>query len=136
MNKQDALLVALNALQAIDDEHPYPIAKHAIVQISRVLAKPEPWDTSDMAHRSGGLSVEQEPVAWIHRIIKDGELLATHVTQKPPEQYEKWWTSYPLYTAPPKREWVGLDENDFEYQPPQTVLTMKFAEAILRDRNK
>jgi hypothetical protein len=35
-----------------------------------------------------------------------------------------------------KREWVGLDDDDFEYQPPQTVFTMKFAEAILRDRNK
>jgi hypothetical protein len=43
MNQHEALLVALNALQAIDDEHPYPIAKHAIVQISRVLAQPEPW---------------------------------------------------------------------------------------------
>jgi hypothetical protein len=38
--------------------------------------------------------------------------------------------------AQPTKPWIGLDENDFEYQPPQTVLTMKFAEAILKDRNK
>lgn len=25
----------------------------------------EPWDTTDMAHRPGGLSMEQEPVAWL-----------------------------------------------------------------------
>ena len=36
----------------------------------------------------------------------------------------------------PSKEWVGLDENDFEYQTPQYVLTMKYAEAILRDKNK
>jgi hypothetical protein len=38
--------------------------------------------------------------------------------------------------AQPTKPWVGLDDDDFKYQPPQTVLTMKFAEAILRDRNK
>lgn len=121
MNKQDALLVALNALQAIDDEHPYPIAKHAIVQISRVLAQPEPWDTSDMAHRSGGLSVEQSqhPLDIADRAYFAGKQDGIDET-----------------LAQPTKPWIGLDENDFEYQPPQTVLTMKFAEAILRDRNK
>jgi len=29
-----------------------------------VKPEPRPWDTSDMAHRSGGLSVEQEPVGF------------------------------------------------------------------------
>jgi hypothetical protein len=38
--------------------------------------------------------------------------------------------------AQPTKSWVGLNDKDFEYQPPQTVLTMKFAEAILRDRNE
>jgi hypothetical protein len=43
MSQQNALLVALNALQAIDEDHPYPIAKHAIEQINKALAQPEPW---------------------------------------------------------------------------------------------
>lgn len=112
MNQHEALLVALNALQAIDDEHPYPIAKHAIVQISRVLTQPE-----------------QEPVAWMSQ--------GGDVSRSKKHFEEMGFNSViPLYTAPPKREWVGLDENDFEYQPPQTVLTMKFAEAILREKNK
>jgi hypothetical protein len=38
--------------------------------------------------------------------------------------------------AQPTKPWVGLDDNDFQYQTPQYVLTMKYAEAILRDRNK
>jgi len=90
----------------------------------------EPWDTSDMAYRPNGLTVEQaekqEPVVEVHYF---GEK-QIFVVLKQLSDGDK------LYTAPPKREWVGLDENDFEYQPPQTVLTMKFAEAILRDRNK
>ena len=38
--------------------------------------------------------------------------------------------------AQPTKPWVGLDDNDFQYQTPQYVLTMKYAEAILRDKNK
>ena len=38
--------------------------------------------------------------------------------------------------AQPTKSWVGLDDNDFQYQTPQYVLTMKYAEAILRDKNK
>jgi hypothetical protein len=89
----------------------------------------EQWDTSDMAHRAGGLSVEQEPVAWMSQ---GGDV------SRSKKHFEEMGFNFliPLYNAPPKSEWVGLDENDFEYQPPQTVLTMKFAEAILRDRNK
>jgi len=41
-----------------------------------------------------------------------------------------------LMQMPEQKLWVGLDDNDFKYQPPQTVLSMKFAEAILKDKNK
>ena len=47
-------------------------------------------------------------MAWIHRIIEDGKIAATHVNQVPPEKYDSWWESLPLYAAPPKREWVEL----------------------------
>jgi hypothetical protein len=135
MNKQDALLVALNALQAIDDEHPYPIAKHAIVQISRVLAKPEPWDTSDMAHRSGGLSVEQKPVAWMVRDYVDGFRYVSS-TENPSGTIAG--LSEPLYTAPPKREWVGLTEKEIFEADNAGQGLIEFARAIetkLKGRN-
>jgi hypothetical protein len=72
---------------------------------------------------------KQEPVAWMSQ---GGDV------SRSKKHFEEMGFNFliPLYNAPPKSEWVGLDENDFEYQPPQTVLTMKFAEAILRDRNK
>jgi hypothetical protein len=41
-----------------------------------------------------------------------------------------------LMQMPKNKLWVGLDDNDFQYQTPQYVLTMKYAEAILRDKNK
>ena len=43
----------------------------------------------------------------------------------------------PLYLAPPKREWVGLTEEDFYKKDDETVfvLGMKFAEARLKEKN-
>ena len=69
--------------------------------------KPEQWNPSDMAHRSGGFSVEQEPVAWVY-VNEDGECeqieYGTDGCDDPDVQ--------PLYTAPPKRPWVGLTEDE------------------------
>ena len=81
MSQQNALLVALNALQAIDEDHPYPIAKHAIKQINKALAQPE-----------------QEPIGWF---AKGWQGVYVELM---PEAAD----AIPLYTAPPKREWVGL----------------------------
>ncbi len=58
------------------------------------------WDTSDMAHRSGGLSVEQEPVAYKYT-DKTNPLVfyfTTHKDSLPnPDVIET-----ALYAAPPK----------------------------------
>jgi hypothetical protein len=59
----------------------------------------EGWDTSDMAHRSGGLSVEQEPVAnWSDCGHKEFMPLC--------QRCQAMGTQAHSYTAPPKREWV------------------------------
>lgn len=83
MNQQNALLVALNALQTIDDEHPYPIAKHAIVQISKALAQPEQGCAECGVKASDGYALycvkctdlftqpEQEPVAWNGWVLRE-----------------------------------------------------------------
>jgi hypothetical protein len=68
------------------------------------------WNTSDMAHRSGGLSVEQEPVAAVELITIGSEQVIAVA----------WYDSNAfkvgtkLYTAPPKCEWVGLDVDDID----------------------
>ena len=52
---------------------------------------------------------EDEPVAWMHNFIQ-GNVIA----HKPADigRHPDRWT--PLYTAPPKREWVGLTDQEFE----------------------
>jgi hypothetical protein len=41
----------------------------------------------------------------------------------------------PLYTAPPKREWVGLTDEDFYGQNELQIYAMKYAEAKLKEKN-
>jgi hypothetical protein len=104
-------------------------AMSQIISLVDPLPEQEQWDTSDMAHRSGGLSVEQEKLCkycgGIGRVVCDGRCM--------PEQEPKAWiyegnlhifdptdwaiepeSVQPLYTAPPKREWVGLTDKELE----------------------
>jgi hypothetical protein len=69
----------------------------------------EQWDTSDMAHRSGGLSVEQEPepTAWV-----TDDFAITYSAEVAQRWRDKGWKVVPFYTAPPKREWVGLTDEE------------------------
>jgi hypothetical protein len=51
-----AMKMALEALETKGEHHERVYA--AIKTLRQALAQPEPWDTSDMAHRSGGLTVD------------------------------------------------------------------------------
>jgi hypothetical protein len=56
------------------------------------------------------LETEQEPVAWISDSPTKGNGKQLHWTKS-----EAWrWSSNitPLYTAPPKRKWVGLTDEE------------------------
>ena len=93
-----------------------------------IEAAPQPWDTSDMAYRPGGLSMEQEgivpsdyssqagdyssqagdcleqePVAWMRSdgtlLFADGNVFAV---------------GQAFYTAPPKHEWVGVTGDEID----------------------
>jgi hypothetical protein len=96
----------------------------------------EPWDTSDMAYRAGGLSVEQEPVAWDGNCVlghcgspdgcdRSGCCRADTAPPKPEQEPVAWMSQggdvsrskkhfeemgfnfvIPLYTAP--FNWVGI----------------------------
>ena len=72
---------------------------------------------------------EQEPVACIKT---NGELMWL---KKPSTIYSK---PRPLYTAPPRREWVGLTDEDFEKEKFVDYNFMSgasFAEAKLKEKN-
>ena len=49
---------------------------------------------------------EQEPVGWLHWLTVDGERFP-QLTLMPRTDKDE-----PLYTAPPRREWVGLTDDD------------------------
>jgi hypothetical protein len=74
------------------------------------------WDTTDMAHRSGGLSVEQ-------------------AERKPVKSYTGGEPQYA--TDAPKREWQGLtDEEVAAYSDMfNGIRLMKAIEALLKRRN-
>lgn len=40
-----------------------------------------------------------------------------------------------LYTAPPKKEWVGLTENDFAIWREPAIGILRWAEAVLKEKN-
>ena len=95
----------------------------------------EPWDTSDMAHRSGGLSVEQEPepTAWV-----TDDFAITYRAEVAQRWRDKEWKVVPFYTAPPKREWVGLTDEEIKNILDcgrGGLVDIKKAEQILKERN-
>ena len=102
--------MALDALDAwlVADVNKLPIVipqtENTVFALRQALA--QPWDTSDMAHRAGGLSVEQEPVAWMVKDVLDG--LRYPSSLKNPGGSIKG-ESQPLYTAPPSKPEHPLD---------------------------
>ena len=89
------------------------------------------------------LETEQEPVAWISDSPTKGNGKQLHWTKA-----EAWrWSSNitPLYTAPPKKQWVGLTDDDvFEmadtnlYDGGKNYGVLAFAKAIeqaLKEKN-
>jgi hypothetical protein len=69
--------------------------------------------TTEGGGGAGGAQPEQEPVAWIGNAdFVKGQFVEGRVRRI-------WWecntgVGQPLYTAPPKREWVGLTDDDWE----------------------
>ena len=84
----------------------------AIVRLRQALAQPE-----------------QEPVAY--EFVPNGELLYPHELERQPDA-----DYVPLYTAPPKRQWIGLTEDEaFACQGRDYFETYKNIDAKLKEKN-
>ena len=129
MTDREAMKLALEALEfaaaQIYNEDNDDIIADAIIALRQSLEQPE-----------------QKPMMWIHRIIESGQPVATHVNQVPPEKYDSRWESLPLYAAPPKREWVGLTDEDIAQGAKQSWVDKQafesavwWAETKLREKN-
>jgi hypothetical protein len=81
---------------------------------------------------------QQEPVAWMHNFI-EGNVI-THIPADIGRHPERWT---PLYTAPPKKEWVGLTDKEInnvcykrDWTAAWTDATFARAiEAMLKEKN-
>jgi len=79
---------------------------------------------------------EQEPVAWMV-LTQDDKKLMLYGEEKPPI-FNTPVKLIPLYTAPPKREWVGLHLDDIPetYAGDKSFLNItRWAEAKLKEKN-
>jgi hypothetical protein len=76
---------------------------------------------------------KQEPVAWLIQYKNRHDIK----WGSPPgfRSNDQILGMEPLYTAPPKREWVGLTDEDFYGQSQLQVMAMKYAEAKLKEKN-
>jgi hypothetical protein len=110
----------------------------------------EPWDTSDMAHRSGGLTVEQaekqthtdHPMRHWDRTCP--ACVAEAEQQEPVGWFAKSWQgvyvelmpeaedAIPFYTAPPKRKWVGLTDEEVHEAAIKCVKSGQSVNAAIR----
>jgi len=88
---------------------------------------------SDPEMTTFGMYPEPEPVAWLHMLTVDGELFPKPTLVPRSDQ------DIPLYTAQPRREWVGLTDEDQEiicdkcWDDPQMFI--EAVEAKLKERN-
>lgn len=84
---------------------------------------------------------EQEPVAYSYTSrITGTQTFSLH--PKPPHLDSDSWDIKPLYTAPPKREWVGLTDEEIEQGKKESWVTEQawqsavwWAEQKLKEKN-
>lgn len=78
------------------------------------LSNPE-WDDLITALQERLAQPEQEPVAWMQEMpTKGDETRSVRLTTVEALAREEWGNPIPLYTAPPRREWVYIDQPEFD----------------------
>ena len=115
-----AALEALKRLNDIDGMYSWVDTEQALRQ---AIEQAEQWDTSDMAHRSGGLTVE--PPDYVEPVTTD--------------YHEGWEEGFKAGNAlvPPKREWIGLTDDEVVacWARPDIFSIAHAIEAKLKEKN-
>ena len=141
MNDKELMRQALSAFEAIlfekNIEATQIIAKNARYSLREALAQPE----SDVTFIDEGN--RQEPVVWHHPECA-GKCIACLIELKVHEEYGQQGLDYlrKKIGAPPKREWVGLTDEDWENTPntgkkgcERDVEMFDWIEQTLKDKN-
>jgi len=101
---REAMQMALDALESLQawPETPENFKRFRAIEALRArLAQP------DVPETAFG-EIEPEPVAWLHMLTVDGELFPKPTLVPRSDQ------DIPLYTAQPRREWVGLTDEEID----------------------
>ena len=142
----DALLHMCNTTKAQNDYNAKIVDK-ALVALEAALAQPEQDHGFDRtaSHMAGEYvdTVEQKPVAWMFEDDEDNGHKTFQSNPPTPTQVAylaEWkrpaWT--PLYTAPPRKEWVGLTDEERYLNDGRTEEEIEYARAIeakLKEKN-
>jgi hypothetical protein len=91
------------------------------------------WGGGFQAKRQMAADKMQEPVAWMV-YTQDGQ--SVYVTDNPTD-IQKGQRALPLYTTPPKREWVGLtDEEAYDLLGVNyNIFAIRAIEKALQEKN-
>lgn len=130
MTDREAMQIALDALEELNMARSgLESLNHEIEALRTALTQPDVPETA---------FGKTEPVAWMHNFIDDviTKNRPTGITLNAGR-----WT--PLYTAPPKKEWVGLTDGEYELMAEKRVTnyffnTLDYAhdiEAKLKEKN-
>lgn len=107
-----------------------PEEMKAYVDATWEKCQAEAWQEPVCAHEVEKIKcpfcrpLEQEPVAWMWA---DGTITTD------PDRADGTWA--PLYTAPSRREWVGLTAKDLAEIPPSCFEGAIWADAKLKEKN-
>lgn len=133
MTDRELMQMALDALRMCNAETMYASQRAAMANLNERLSQPEP-NPSNSTGLEPVADCDQMPVAWMNE--KAGGY-----------RYYSWQKQYPndtpLYTTPPKCEWVGLTDEEIqtvvnkvasgEYQYSDTFA--RAIEAKLKEKN-
>ena len=139
MTDKDLMQEALDALTYVGDKDIY---SDTIDALRARLSQPEPAECDGGQCGIGGYckqcpktQPEQEPVAWGLQQQFEGKIGTASVAFK---RHDEFGFVVPLYTAPPKREWVGLTHEEHmeiltrDLTAPSRIAV---AEAKLKEKN-
>jgi hypothetical protein len=93
---REAMQMALEALEDSND-------------VARMEFGDEDYYSEAINALRQALETEQEPVAWM---CSDFNLMHRGYSRFSPTRQGEW--NIPVYTAPPKREWVGLTDEEIQ----------------------
>jgi hypothetical protein len=117
----------LNTWQYMEGSQFYADRDKQVKALEAALAEPAIKESLTVA--------EQEPVAWT-TMPEAEDWCFVSLSKDPTGKLEGKW--FPLYAAPPRREWVGLTDADFEKEKFVDYNFMSgasFAESKLQEKN-